>query len=51
MDLQKVAMAIVAVALVTTLVLPGRQTPAVANALTGLTTKTLGTAIGTYTPK
>jgi hypothetical protein len=50
MDIEKVALAVVGVAMVTTLILPGRQTPQVANALTGLTTRTLGTAMGTYNP-
>lgn len=51
MDVEKIAMAVIGVAMVATLVLPGRQTIGVTNALTGLTTKTLGTAMGTYKPK
>jgi len=50
MDIEKVALAVVGVAMVTTLILPGRQTPAVGNALTNLVSKTLGTAMGTYKP-
>jgi hypothetical protein len=50
-SVEKVAMAIVGVAMVTTLILPGRQTPKVVNAFTGLFTKSLGTSIGTYKPK
>lgn len=44
---QKLGMAVITVALVATLVLPGRQTPAVLNAFTGFTTGTLSTAMGT----
>ena len=51
MDAEKIVMAVIAVAMVTTLILPGRQTPAVGQALTNLSTKTLGTAMGTFTPK
>ena len=51
MDLEKVVMAVIGVAMVTTLILPQRQTPAVIGAVTGLSTKTLGTAMGTYSPK
>lgn len=40
-------MGIVGVALITTLVLPGRQTPAVINAVTGLFRGSLATAMGT----
>jgi hypothetical protein len=50
MNVEKVVMAVIGVAMVTTLVLPGRQTPQVAGALTSLSTKTLGTAMGTYKP-
>jgi hypothetical protein len=49
-SIEKIAMAIVGVAMVTTLILPGRQTPQVANALTNLSTKSLATAMGTYRP-
>jgi hypothetical protein len=45
--LQKVAMAIVGVALVTTLVYPGHQTAAVLGPATRLVTGTLSTAEGT----
>jgi hypothetical protein len=51
MDAEKIAMAVIAVAMVTTLILPGRQTAQVGGALTNLSTKTLGTAMGTFTPK
>ena len=44
---QKLGMGIIGVALVATLVLPGRQTVPVLNAVTGFTTGTLGTAMGT----
>lgn len=44
---EKVAMGIVGIALVTTLLLPGRQTPAVINAFTGLFRGSLATAMGT----
>lgn len=50
MDIEKIVMAVIGVAMITTLILPGRQTPQVANALTNLSTKTLGTAMGTYKP-
>jgi len=50
MDIEKIVMAVIGVAMVTTLILPGRQTSAVAGALTSLSTKTLGTAMGTYKP-
>jgi len=50
MNIEKIVLAVIAVAMVTTLILPGRQTPQVANALTSLSTKTLGTAMGTYKP-
>lgn len=51
MDVEKIVMAVIGVAMVTTLILPGRQTATVTNAFTGLSTKTLGTAMGTFTPK
>ncbi len=44
---QKVAMGIVGIGLVTTLVLPGRQTPAVVGAFTNLFRGSLATAMGT----
>lgn len=44
---QKVSMGVIAIAMATTLVLPGRQTPRVINAFQRLTTRTLGTAMGT----
>jgi hypothetical protein len=48
---QKVALAIVGVAAITTLVLPGRQSPAVINAIGGSFDSSLGTAITGNTPK
>lgn len=47
---QKVAMGIIGIGLVTTLILPGRQTPAVINAFTGLFRGSLATAMGTGRP-
>jgi hypothetical protein len=44
---EKVAMGIVTVALVTTLILPKRQTPQVVNAFTNLFRGSLATAMGT----
>lgn len=44
---EKVALGIIGVGLVTTLLLPGRQTPAVINAFTGLFRGSLATAMGT----
>lgn len=44
---QKLGMGVITVALVATLVLPGRQTPSVLNAATSFTTGTLSTAMGT----
>jgi len=44
---QKLGMAVIAVALVTTLILPGRQTAPVLNAFGQFTTGTLSTAMGT----
>lgn len=44
---QKVAMGIVAIGMVTTMVLPGRQTPQVINAFTNLFRGSLATAMGT----
>lgn len=45
--IQKVAMGVIAVAFVTTLVLQGRQTPAVLGGFSKLATGTLSTAEGT----
>lgn len=45
----KIAMGIIGVAAIATLVLPGRQTPAVLNSFTHLATGTLSTAQGTST--
>jgi len=45
MNVEKIALAIVGVAMVTTLILPGRQTPQVINAVTGLFTKSLATSM------
>jgi hypothetical protein len=50
MSIEKIALAVVGVAMVTTLVLPGRQTVAVTGAGTTLIAKTLGTAMGTAKP-
>lgn len=44
-NLAKIAVAVVGVALVTALVLPGRQTAQVINAAGGVFTNSLGTAI------
>lgn len=44
---QKVASGIIGIALVTTMILPGRQTPAVIAAITGLFRGSLATAMGT----
>lgn len=43
----KVAMGVIAIAFVTTLVLPGRQTPAVLGGFTRLASGTISTAQGT----
>lgn len=51
MSIEKVMMAVIGVGMITTLILPGRQTPQVINALSGLTSRTLGTAMGTYKVK
>lgn len=45
--LQKIAMGIIGIGLVTTLILPDRQTPQVVNAFSNLFTGSLGTAMGT----
>lgn len=47
---QKIAMGIIGIGMVTTLILPGRQTPAVINAFTGLFRGSLATAMGTGKP-
>ncbi len=44
---QTFAVGLVTIALVTTLILPKRQTPAVINAFTGFTRGNLATAMGT----
>lgn len=44
---EKVAMGIIGIGMLTTLLLPGRQTPAVINAFTGLFRGSLATAMGT----
>lgn len=43
----KIAMAVIGVGMVTTLLLPKRQTPQVINAFAGLFSGALGTAMGT----
>lgn len=43
---QKVAMGIIGIAMATTLILPGRQTPQVINAASNLFTGSLRTAMG-----
>lgn len=45
--LEKISMGVVGVALVTTLILPKRQTPQVIKAATGFARGTLATAMGT----
>lgn len=45
--IEKIAMGVVGVAMVTTLILPGRQTPAVVNAFANLFRGGLATAMGT----
>jgi hypothetical protein len=44
--IEKIAMGIVGIAMVTTLILPGRQTPAVLNAAGGVFSGSLKTAMG-----
>ncbi|MFE4960421.1 hypothetical protein ACFRCW_42405 [Streptomyces sp. NPDC056653] len=44
---EKIAMGIVSIGMITTLILPGRQTPAVINAFTKLFRGSLATAMGT----
>lgn len=44
---QKLGMGVIGLAVLTTLVLPKRQTPAVINSFTGLVRGTLATAMGT----
>lgn len=48
--LEKIAMGIIGIGLVTTLILPGRQTPAVVDAMTRLFRGSLATAMGTGRP-
>lgn len=50
MDVAKIVSMVVAIAMVTTLILPGRQTPAVANSLFKGSSQLLGTAMGTSKP-
>jgi hypothetical protein len=45
--IQKVLMGIIGIGMVTTLILPGRQTPAVINSVTGLFRGSLSTAMAT----
>lgn len=45
--IQKVAMGVVGIAMITTLILPGRQTSSVVDAFGRLFTGSLGTAMGT----
>lgn len=45
-SIEKVALAIVGVAMITTLILPGRQTPAVIGATGTAFSRSLGTAMG-----
>lgn len=47
MDVTKVIMAIIGIGMITTLILPDRQTPRVIDAAAGGTAKLLGTAMGT----
>lgn len=47
MDATKIILAIVAIGMVTTLILPDRQTPKVIDAFAGGTSRLLGTAMGT----
>ena len=44
---QKIAMGIIGIGMATTLILPGRQTPAVINAVANLFRGSLATAMGT----
>lgn len=47
---EKLGTAIIGLAMVTTLILPGRQTVPVINAASRLSTRLLGTAMGTHKP-
>ncbi len=47
MDITKIVMAIIGIGLVTTLILPDRQTPRVIDAAANGTAKLLGTSMGT----
>jgi len=51
MGIEKIAMAIVGVALATTLILPKRQTPQVIKAGSEFFSSALGTAMGTAKPR
>jgi hypothetical protein len=44
---EKIAMGIIGIGMATTLILPGRQTPAVINSFAGLFRGSLATAMGT----
>jgi hypothetical protein len=48
--LQKVAMGVIGIAMITTLVLPGRQTPQVVDAFRRLATGSLSVAMGGPNP-
>jgi hypothetical protein len=48
--LQKLGMGVIGLAMITTLVLPGRQTPAVVDAFRRLSTGTLSVAMGGPNP-
>jgi hypothetical protein len=48
---EKIAMGIIGVGMVTTLILPGRQTPAVITAAARFFQGSLGTAMGTIKPR
>lgn len=47
MDITKIIMAVIGIGMVTTLILPDRQTPKVIDAFAGGTSRLLGTAMGT----
>lgn len=48
--IEKLGTAVIGLAMVTTLILPGRQTVPVINAINRLSTRLLGTAMGTARP-
>jgi hypothetical protein len=50
-SVERIAMAIVGVGMVTTLILPDRKTDRVIGAIRDLFTKSLGTGMATYRPK